>query len=127
MPVGPRCGQGADSKADLDALAQLMRGARFGQSPPKRCVISCVAPLWTARSMTGDAIDEAGDRFEHRVGLVAMRRMPAILELDELDVARAFRDTRKLVHRAVFVVLALNREHGAGDSWQILLDVPAAE
>src|SRR5450631_3274727 len=66
-------------------------------------------------------------RAHHALGLVAVRRVPAVLELDESRLRYAPRDSMDLLHRAVFVVDALQREHRAADGLDVALDRPVAE
>src|SRR5512134_2258518 len=81
------------------------------------------------RSASAAALtDEPRNRLQRRLRLVAERRMAAGRQLQQLaGAAHAAPDARQLLHRAVLVVLALDGEHGAGDSRQVLLDVPLQE
>src|SRR5689334_21336669 len=55
-----------------------------------------------------EPVDEAGHRLEHRPGLVAVRRMAAVRQAQQLDrTARLLRDRLELRHRPVLVVEAL--------------------
>src|SRR5690606_19957873 len=76
---------------------------------------------------SGKPVDEPDERLEHRLRLVAVRRVPAVGEADQLDVGREPRDPLDLVHRPVLVVLALDREDRAADLAHERLDVPRAE
>src|SRR2546430_14106955 len=72
--------------------------------------------------------DEARHRLEPHAGLIAVRRVPAVGEAQQLDrTAGLPRDRLELRHRPVFVVEALDREHRTMYPRQDLLDVPAAE
>jgi len=62
--------------------------------------------------------EELRGRREHRLRLVAMRRMPAGCEFEPADMARAELDAVDLCHRAILVLDALDREHRAGDVGQ---------
>src|SRR4029450_2840898 len=74
-----------------------------------------------------DAIYEPRNRGQDGLRLVLVRRVPAVLELQELDVVHLRADPPHLLHRPVLVVLALDREHRPRDAWKVLLDVPRAE
>src|SRR4030095_1637245 len=72
-------------------------------------------------------VDAPGNGVEHGFRLVLVGRMPAVLELEQLDVAHFCTDAPHLLHRSVLVVLALDREHRARYAREVLLDVPRAE
>ena len=97
-----------------------------------RDVATLVAPnalhgLPGVRHSGGDAVDEAGDGSEHRLGLIPVRRVAAVLEFQQFDVGDLRADATHLLHRSVLVVRALDRQHRARDLRQSFLDVPAAE
>src|SRR4249920_369670 len=62
-------------------------------------------------ALRGDPVDEACDRFQHRIGLIAVRRMPAVLELQQFDVPHLRTDAPLLLHGSIFVVLALDSKN----------------
>src|SRR5476649_2043524 len=66
-------------------------------------------------------------RAHHALGLVAVRRVPAGLELDHAHVRHATGNAMDLLHRAVLVVDALQREHRAAHRLDVALDGPVAE
>src|SRR5438477_4122981 len=84
-----------------------------------------------SRSRLGSALepgDEARHRLEHHAGLIAVRRVPAVGEAQQLDrTAGLPRDRLELRHRPGFVVEALDREHRTMYPRQDSLDDPAAE
>src|SRR5882762_5603644 len=113
-----------------------MSSLRFGfisawrlDSELARGIVPQIRPFQIAR--LGPALeprDEARHRLEHHAGLVAVRRVSAVGEAQELDrTAGLPRDRLELRHRPVFVVETLDREHRATYPRQDLLDVPAAE
>jgi hypothetical protein len=53
--------------------------------------------------------------FENLLGLIPMRRMAAIREVQQFDVSRRMGDAADLFQRAVLVVCALNGEDGTGN------------
>src|SRR5580700_7710647 len=73
------------------------------------------------------ARNELPRRLEHRRGLIAVRRMPACGKREQPCTAHGTADARDLLHRAVFVLLALDGEDRTTDRGQQTLDVPAAE
>src|ERR1700704_4440169 len=113
-----------------------MSSLRFGfisawrlDSELARGIVPQIRPFQIAR--LGPALeprDEARHRLENHAGLVAVRRVPAVGEAQELDRAAGLpRDRLELRHRPVLVVEALDREHRAMYPRQDLLDVPAPE
>ncbi len=75
----------------------------------------------------GMRVDEVYGRVDHRVRPVAMRRMAAVVELDEHGVRQRVGDAVDVRHRPVFVVASLDREDRAADRRQQVVDVEAAE
>jgi hypothetical protein len=71
--------------------------------------------------------DESGRRLEQRLRLVAVHRVAASVELQQLRLRYPGRDAVDLRHRSVFVVVSLHREHRAADRGQRGFDVPAAK
>ena len=53
--------------------------------------------------------------------------MPAVVDLEQLCLRCLSGDAADLVERAVLVVHALDREHGAADGRQLFFDIPLAE
>jgi hypothetical protein len=53
--------------------------------------------------------------LEHAVRTVAVGRVTAAFELTKADVRRPACDPIDLLHRAIFILLALYRQHAAGD------------
>src|SRR5688500_9755398 len=72
-------------------------------------------------------IEEADDRVEQALGLVAMRRVAAVFELEDARPGNAPLDRSQLLERAVLIVATLHRKHGAADASDLRLDVPGAE
>src|SRR5882672_7778488 len=70
---------------------------------------------------------ESHRRLDHRLGLVAMRRVPAALDFEELGAGHALSDAPDLLHRSVLVVDPLDGEHGAADRFELALDRPRAK
>src|SRR5690606_14014627 len=64
---------------------------------------------------------------DHRVGLVAVRRMAAVRNDAQFGLRGQAPDAVYLVQGSVFVAFALHRQHGTGDPVQEGLDVPGAE
>ena len=62
--------------------------------------------------------NEINGSSDHSLGLVAMRRVSAARQLQQVGVRDMSRDTVDLRHRAVFVVLALHRQHRPRDRGQ---------
>ena len=94
----------------------------------------CIKAGTLSRSMacrqagiSNNAIDKAHHRLDDRLGLVALRRVAAISQPDEVDVRGVLRNSLELLHGAVFVVLALDGQYRAGDAGQVLLDVPGGK
>jgi hypothetical protein len=84
----------------------------------------------SSRHRTGraHALDEPCQCIEHRRGLVAMRRVPAVIEDEQLHRrAHMFADRFEVRERAVLVVTSLDGEHRTSDARQELLDVPCGE
>lgn len=69
-------------------------------------------------------LHESGNRIVHCFGRIAMRRVPALRQLDELRVRDGRLDLVELQHRRVFVVVALYRQQRARDRRYLLRDVP---
>jgi hypothetical protein len=75
-----------------------------------------------------DLPDEFRDRFQGFFRLILVRRVAAIGQLQQLaGPAHLPLDRVHLRHRAVLVLLALDRQHRALDRRQVFLDVPLAE
>ncbi len=71
---------------------------------------------------------EIGDGVDHRLRLVALRAVAAVGELEQpARWADPGGNAVELLHRAVLVVVALDREHRAANLRQLGLDVPVAE
>src|SRR4029078_12672244 len=86
-----------------------------------------VAPARVVQRLPGTrssrrVLDGAGDRVDDELRLVAVRRMPAIRESQEMK-ARGIHgvalDRRDLLRRAVLVVLAEDRDHRSADAPQL--------
>src|SRR5258706_14662234 len=91
------------------------------------CRVDLVLVPLRAVAPTRHDAHEARHDFDHRVRLIALRRVAAIRKLPRLNVARAMLDASELLHRAVFIVLTLNAEDRAGNARQKFLDVPRAK
>src|SRR5437899_182774 len=124
------------SKNACGKMCGKMSSLRFGfmsawrlDSQLARGIVPQIRPFQIAR--LGPALepgDEARHRLEHHAGLVAVGRVPAVCEAQELDRAAGLpRDRLELRHRPVLVVEPLDREHRAMYARQDLLDVPAPE
>src|SRR5215472_11874350 len=74
--------------------------------------------------------DEAADSIEHHLRLIAVRRMTAVGELNEIKtlyVRRISFQRRYLRRRAVLVVLAENGQDWATNAGKIAFDRPGFE
>ena len=82
--------------------------------PRVHCPVHAGIQGFLGSTLLFEPLDESRHRFEHHAGLVAVRRVPAIGEAQQLDRAAGLpRDRVQLRHGPVFVVEALDREHGA--------------
>src|SRR5205085_10091491 len=88
----------------------------------RRCCPRAASSCFAARG-----IEEAPHRGDHRIGLVLVRRMAAVRQLQQARLRHAPRDAVDLLQRAVLVVDALDREQRAADRADLLLDRPAPE
>src|SRR5260370_3959917 len=77
--------------------------------------------------MVRDPFDELSHSLDDRCRLIAMGRMTALLQFKHVHSRDRSRDAVDLFHSSVLVLLALDRENRAGDSWQILVDIPVAK
>ena len=57
------------------------------------------------------AVNELFGGGDQPIGLIAVRRVAAVGQLQQLGARQAARDAADLLQRAVFVVDALDREH----------------
>src|SRR5206468_12250294 len=75
----------------------------------------------------GVLIDEFRDGADQRRGLVAMGRMPAFSEFEQLRLRQTARNAVNVFQRAVFVVQPLHGKNRAGDGSQLGLYGPAGK
>ena len=80
------------------------------------------------RLLFSDPAHELADRFQHRLWLVPLRRVAAILQRKHFHLARNLSLYRfHLRHGSVLIVHALNHQHRAGNLRQVSFDVPVAK
>src|SRR4051812_22309516 len=70
---------------------------------------------------------ERDGRNYRRFGLVTVRGMPAVRNLQQLRLRHALGDAMDLPERAVFVVHPLHSKNRATDAGEFRLDVPFAK
>src|SRR5688572_32798944 len=81
----------------------------------------------TAALLRGIRVDESDDRVQQSFGLVAMRRVAAVVELEDPRPWQAPPDRAQLVERAMLVFASLHGQDRALDTRDLRFDVPCAK
>src|SRR5262245_35900960 len=108
--------------------SSLMSGNSGARLSWKKWLTPCAMATSVMTTVSLLAFKEFLDCRQHPLRLVAERAVAALRQLEQRAVLHPRLGVVELRHRPVFVVLALDRQHRAGDLRQVVVaDVPAGE